>query len=498
MNADPDFELLVQHYLDGIASAGEIDALNQRLLRDSEARKCFAEMLNLDSALAAVAPAWSPPAWSPGQETSGKTHAPRRLRIARPVGRWLAIAASLGFFIIGGWWWRTAHQDFATVHKLAGVEELAIGSVLRGEPIKIKAGMVEFITRRGARVVIEAPAEFRFESAQRLRMMRGRLAADVPPAAKGFTVVTPSGDAVDLGTRFGVDVPAIGAAEIHVFQGQVIAKITGTRARQNLRGGEAWTMDQGVSASRELRSSAFIDSDEMPELSAGLAAGQRARSDAALAALRKDPALIALLDFESDETHAGVFRTVQGRWPGSRAPEFVSVGDHLKLDVGGDRQWPQLTLAAWVRLDRVGAPYQSLLHTDGWNEKNPGQVHWMINRDTTMRLALFGNTLAHGFENREGYPDSRLSVLPERGRWVHLAVVYDSAARTVRFFLNGRFDVETRQEIAHPARLGPARIGNWNQRDRKLSGRVDELLILGRAMSDAEVRALFAAGNPYR
>ena len=41
-------------------------------------------------------------------------------------------------------------------------------------------------------------------------------------------------------------------------------------------------------------------------------------------------------------------------------------------------------------------------------------------------------------------------------------------------------------------------IGNWNRIDRKLSGRIDELLILGRAMSDAEVSALFEAGNPYR
>jgi hypothetical protein len=77
-------------------------------------------------------------------------------------------------------------------------------------------------------------------------------------------------------------------------------------------------------------------------------------------------------------------------------------------------------------------------------------------------------------------------------------VVYDSEARTTRFFLNGRFDNESREATAHPARLGPAQIGNWNRTDRKLSGRVDEMLILGRAMADAEIRALFEAGNPYR
>ncbi len=122
----------------------------------------------------------------------------------------------------------------------------------------------------------------------------------------------------------------------------------------------------------------------------------------------------------------------------------------------------------------------------------------MINRDTTMRLALIGNTLAPGSQERDGHPDSRLPVLPEQGRWVHLATVYDSARQTVRFYLNGQFDCESRLTVAHPPRLGQAQIGNWNQQDRKLSGRVDELLLLGRAMTDDEIRSLHAAGNPYR
>jgi hypothetical protein len=121
----------------------------------------------------------------------------------------------------------------------------------------------------------------------------------------------------------------------------------------------------------------------------------------------------------------------------------------------------------------------------------------MVTQSAKMRLALFANTLALGSDELNGYPDSLTSVFPERGRWMHLATVYDSEAKTVRFFLNGRFDKETRQSIAHPAQLGAAQIGNWDRQDRKLSGRVDELLLLGRAMSDDEILALFEAGNPY-
>ena len=52
--------------------------------------------------------------------------------------------------------------------------------------------------------------------------------------------------------------------------------------------------------------------------------------------------------------------------------------------------------------------------------------------------------------------------------------------------------------MAHPAKLGAAQIGNWDRVDRKLSGRIDELLLLGRALSDIEISALYEAGTPYR
>lgn len=492
MNAELD--PLVEAYLDGSITAPQLQRLNAVLLEDAESRRHFVEVLNVDSALAALAAGWTleqeaPRAVRPQDRGAKRHHRP---------SAWIAAAAACVMLSLGICWWQGTQQPFAAVQQAAGVAGMVVGTSLRGEWHELPAGTVSLTTARGTRVVIEAPAEFRFESAQRLRVKRGRLAADVPPAAKGFTVITPSGDAVDLGTRFGVDVPASGAAEVHVFQGEVITKASGAGEKQSLRGGDAVTMDSGSSASRELRSSAFIQSEEMHELTAGLAAGQRARAESALAGLKHDPALIALLDFETEERLPGVFRMVQGRWPGSHAPEFVNVGDHLKLDVGGGRDWPQLTLAAWVRIDRLGEPYQSLLHTDGWSRNNPGQVHWMVNQDTTMRLALIGNTLASGSVERYGYPDSRRPVLPEQGRWVHLAAVYDSVHGTVRFHLNGQFDKETRQQIALPARLGAAQMGNWNQRDRKLSGRIDELLLLGRAMSDDEIQALHAAGNPYR
>ncbi len=520
MKPDREFQTLVERYVDGQATAEQVAALSERLRRDAAARQWFIELLNLDSALAAVAlgsiagmddsdaSPQTPIEITAADSTPSPTTTPSTSPAPAPMPesgsastmffRLLAMATCVMALVGGAWWWKASTSDFATVRGGVGVEGLADGRGLRDEWHEFDAGAVELVTANGARVVIEAPARFRFESAQRLHLIEGRLAADVPPTAKGFTVITPTGKATDLGTTFGVDIQQQGEAEIHVFEGEVIAQSAGGGQRRSLRDGEAFLLQNGAGASRRLRTAAFIRPEEVGSMHAGLKAGQHARSAAALAKLRQDPALIALLDFESRELTEGSFGIAQGRWPGSRAPEFANVGDHMKLDVGGSREWPQLTLAAWVRLDRLGETFQSLLHTDDWNENKPGQVHWMVTRHTTMRLALFGNTLAPNSEEREDFPDSRTSVLPEQGRWMHLAVVYDSARRTVRFYLNGAFDKQTHQATAHTARLGAAQIGNWDRQDRKLSGRIDELVVLGRAMSDEEVRLLFDAGTPYR
>lgn len=502
MTDNSKFDSWVQRYVDGQTTSEEVRQLTEQLRCSEQSRQRFIELMNLDSALhATLVDADRHP--DHNAAVPELRHVSRSIEIdstwrSRFGRRTFALLAVLGVLLVlvAGWWPMSSGENFATVRSAEGVAELPNAGPLPAGWHEVKAGMVELVTTRHAEIVIEAPARFRFESAQQLRLDYGRLVAKVPPAAQGFTVLTPTGDAIDLGTNFGVDVARGGDAEIHVFQGAVIAQGNGGTRHRNLKDGEALQLSMHTDRELALRTTAFIQSEEVALLHAALAAGQHNQSQAAFTQLKQDPALIALLDFESGDLPAGTYRMVQGRWPGSRAPEFVNQGDHMQLDVGGDRDWPQLTMAAWVRLDQLGAPYQSLLHTDGWNS-TPGQVHWMVTSHTTMRLALYGNTLSPESIEREHFPDSRTSVLPEQGRWAHLAAVYDSDRKTVRFYLNGKFDSETRQEIAHPARLGSAQIGNWDLHDRKLSGRIDELILLGRAMSDAEIEALFIAGNPY-
>ncbi len=85
---------------------------------------------------------------------------------------------------------------------------------------KLEQGYARLTFHKGASVSIEAPAEFRLDSAGRMVLFSGRLFADVPPSARGFRVDTPHARIVDLGTQFGVTTDANTVSDLHLFKGK--------------------------------------------------------------------------------------------------------------------------------------------------------------------------------------------------------------------------------------------------------------------------------------
>jgi len=491
-----EFDAALSAVCDGTAAEAQSRALADLLREDSDARDAYLFAVELHARLASDNALFFAPQTEdrvdhipfPATRTAG-------IRTAWPI---LACAAALvaaallaAFYISGS---RRSSEAFARVLRSAGAEfsghfEAAEGAGVRDENLTLAKGSVEFSTARGATVVIEAPAEFRFESAQRLRLARGKAAAEAPPSAKGFTVVTPSGEVVDLGTKFGVDVSASGSSEVHVFKGEVVASAGAASKKQSLKQDQALALEGGVAAPLALRTAAFIHADELQELAAGLRGGRQARWMESVRGLKRDPALLAFLDF--DAVKDGEFRWAQGRWPGTRAAEFTQPGDFLPVDFSGTTN--ELTLAAWVRLDQTPHAINSLLHTNDWGQ--PGQVHWMVAQNQRMRLAVFDVRCVD--QSIYMYPQSNRLVTAATGRWTYLATVYDAKRRSARFYIDGEFDNEVALLTGVPAVLGPGRVGNWNRKERILSGRMDELVLLKRALSDAEIHALFEAGNPY-
>jgi hypothetical protein len=82
-------------------------------------------------------------------------------------------------------------------------------------------GYVELTFNNTATAVFEAPAEFTVVSNREISMESGRVAANVPPQAHGFSVVTHQGTITDLGTEFGVVTAAGGPTQFDVFKGSV-------------------------------------------------------------------------------------------------------------------------------------------------------------------------------------------------------------------------------------------------------------------------------------
>lgn len=120
-----------------------------------------------------------------------------------------------------------------------------------GDVFRVTEGSLTLRYTHGTNVVLHSPAAYQLVSVNRGKMIVGRLTATVPEAGKGFTVITPRADVIDLGTEFGVSVENDGATDVVVFKGAVDLDYHGKQvAAQRLRMGEAVRLDPGGTASR--------------------------------------------------------------------------------------------------------------------------------------------------------------------------------------------------------------------------------------------------------
>ncbi|MEA3207598.1 MAG: hypothetical protein QOE70_655 [Chthoniobacter sp.] len=138
----------------------------------------------------------------------------------------LAALVMIGCFIAATFWWKESHPQFlATVREVhharwSGGLALRPGARLGSEQTTLDAGTVELEMQSGAIVALEGPATFALRDRNHLALSSGKVAAFVPPSAKGFTVSTPTSRVVDLGTRFGVLTDGL-VSESHVFAGSI-------------------------------------------------------------------------------------------------------------------------------------------------------------------------------------------------------------------------------------------------------------------------------------
>lgn len=96
-----------------------------------------------------------------------------------------------------------------------------------GQRLKLSSGVLQLTYETGAKVTVEGPVDMVMTTPIEARLSEGKIAAAVPRFARGYTIVTPTAEVVDLGTEFGVSVDDVGASEVHVFDGDVVTRSIG-------------------------------------------------------------------------------------------------------------------------------------------------------------------------------------------------------------------------------------------------------------------------------
>jgi ferric-dicitrate binding protein FerR (iron transport regulator) len=241
---DPDLERLFSALIDASISDADHARLERQLSADPAVRREFLSWMAMESALewgagndAGTQP-WTPP--SPHAGTAGWSN--RHAGMAGMAGMaGVAIAGVIAACVMmAGSRDKSPpvaetvrpFQAAVPVQATAWMSDLQqaqwhgdriwhLGDAITTGPLRLTAGSAQLEFSSGAKVVLTAPADVEVLSPSRLFLRSGSITPFVPPAARGFTVVCPSGEVVDLGTEFSMQVDASGKADVYVIDGEV-------------------------------------------------------------------------------------------------------------------------------------------------------------------------------------------------------------------------------------------------------------------------------------
>lgn len=224
---------LLSGLLDGRFSPEQEERLGELLSRHEEARELYRAYFDLHADLAL--PAQSRLA---AETLLAEVAADPPKQRSRGVAwwSWLAVAAAV-LVAMGSLLWRPAGLPAPVLQPhIASVEQaedaewtddslpLVAGDRLAGGTLHLLSGTAELKMNSGAQLVLAAPVRLELIDAKAIRIHGGNVTVNVPEAAIGFRVITPTADVVDLGTEFSIGVEEDGATEVHVRRGVVVAR----------------------------------------------------------------------------------------------------------------------------------------------------------------------------------------------------------------------------------------------------------------------------------
>ena len=441
-----------------------------------------------------------------GADSSGVIAVIRKSRTRQQRFLWLAIGvaavlmlAFLGLLATG---FSPSSKPDVAVLAAEGVGSLDVRSLRADRPIELDTGILEIALGKHARLVIEAPALFTVESQDRVRMDRGRCYAEMDKGKSGLKIVTPSGEVLDLGTRFGVEVANDGETAVHVFEGAVELGAPGKRTKINEGEGVNWR------ASGELEALA-TDVDRFVQRLPGRKSGQ-----AAFLQWRFDEGdgneTFAVGQGFSDQTAAAQIHGA--KWAegvSGSALSFDGLDDWVETFVKGIPRNRDRTVACWLRLAPMTdeSNVQTLVGWGLFDVKDTGRERgsvWELairsskkfpQQSGRLQLNLGGPMTVAGQDLRDG-------------RWHHVAAVsmastnagargtillYVDGELEPRTFGKGSFEIpeEPDTHLNEPVQFGRGVIFQHSKkRNRYFAGEIDEVFLIDAALTGDAIRKL--------
>ena len=236
-----DFEDLLEKVIDGLASDGERARFAALLKTDEEARTRYAELMRIHALLRCRLTQ---------TDTQNGKPVPQSHQ-AKRFAWWKAAVAAILVLASGAAMWKTEEiwrsevggQRSATdasscarpsgsvtptlvrLEEAVGVKglepaEAKVGTWCRTSELKLVSGQIRFRLASKAEVTLLGPAEVALRDGMTVILTSGRMLANVPPSASGFTVYVPGLLVRDLGTVFGA-MTLGGVSDVFVFKGRV-------------------------------------------------------------------------------------------------------------------------------------------------------------------------------------------------------------------------------------------------------------------------------------
>ncbi len=401
-----------------------------------------------------------------------------------------------------------------------GMQPTKTNGILYPGEVILESGITAIEFYSGARVIIEGPAIFELTSKNSAILREGRIRAQVPPQACGFSVSTPQIEVIDLGTEFGMAIEEDGhLTEVHCFSGSV--DIYNDRIKKNsktlrsLESGEAVRIQPNSIQKVPANSMAFISYSELAQTSLENSMMRHQKWQKLIEEMRADEDILALYtfdgqgprerslvnqaSFQNQFSHGAIVgcRWTNGRWPSKGSLEFKSPSDRVHFQSTEPHQ--TITLSLWIRLDAMPRRPTSLLSS---SEKLSNAMDWTLTPkgQITLKIQNDQNERNHSFTSPATLNRNML------GKWLHLVSVYNSTEKKVTHYLNSQKISEHKFPKSGLTALtfGNAEIGNSSIKAsngrtpiRHFTGRIDELAVFGRSLNNNSIDHLYRTGKPH-